>query len=224
MASGHDPEERDRRDVGGEVRRHAEHQAGRDGREEHPAGAPGGGDRPVRAAGLGVGERGHRPPVRGVRRGIRQRPRPGRPRPTVGRARSPEREGAAGGEHDEDPVAPRPQAALGVQADEALDEHRVREERQHAADVARGVEHVRVRRGWVARRREPGLEHGAGRRDGEEGQPDRDGEEGEEPGDGIRVARRDPARRQRDRQRQERQEQDEEVETGLPARPRASAS
>ena len=202
----HDPEERDRRDVGGQIGRDAQHQARRDGGEEHPARAPGPRDGPVRAVRR-----------RGARRGRGERAR-GLPRMT-GRAGTPEREGAGGGQHDQAPVAPCPEVTLRVQAEQALDDDRVGEEREHAAEVARRVEDVRVSRSRVARRGEPGLEDGARRGDGEEGEPDGHREQGEEPGDRARLAGRRPARRQRDRQDQERQEQDQQVEARLAARP-----
>ena len=200
-----DPEQRDRRDVGGQVRRHAQHQARRHGGEGDPARAPRERDGPVCPAPV------PRPPAGASGR----RPRLLR---TAG-PRPPEADGAGGGEQDEAAVPPGPEAALRLQVEEPLDDQRVREEREQAPDVAGRVEDVGIAGGPVLGGGEPGLENGAGGGDREEGEPDGDGEKREEPRHGARVAGRDPARRQRDRQGRERQEQDRDVEPRLAPEP-----
>ena len=111
-----DPEQRDRRDVGGQVRRHAEHQAGRHRGEDDPSGAPREGDGPDSLVGPGIAGgaavASRSAPSRGgpaFATGRRRRPwragrRPRRPRPRGGSARragagarrSPGRPGARG--------------------------------------------------------------------------------------------------------------------------------
>ena len=199
----HDPEERDRGDVRRQIGRDAQHQAGRDGRQQDPAGTARGGDRPV------VG----RSRVR-----VGGSLAPGRCR-MAGRAGSPQHEGAAAGQHQERAVSPRPQSALRIQTEVALDEHRIGEEGQHASEVAGGVQDVRVACGPVTRRGKPRLQDRTGRADGEEGESHGHREQRQKPGNGAGVAGRDPARGQGDRQDHERQGEDEKVERRLPARP-----
>ena len=123
---GDDPEQRHRREVGGQVRRHA-HQPARNGtktRTSQPSA------------------------VRRLRRGVGLSPAFDRPRrPPMGcldsirlqmQARS---HTSADRQHDE--TRP-PEPGLGGQAQLRLDDERIGQERDQAAGVARGIEEVRI--------------------------------------------------------------------------------
>ncbi len=69
-----------------------------------------------------------------------------------------------------------------------LDQCRIAEEREHAAEVARGVEEVGIAGGGVTGVGEPLLDEGRGSADHEKGQPHREGEQDEHVEDGIGFA------------------------------------
>ena len=156
-----DPQQRHRGDVGRDMRGHRDQQAGRHGREEDPAHdvAPG------RRRGLGRARR---------RRGGRRRRRR-----LVGRL--PQQIAAAGDQQDQDDEARRPQPGLRGERDERLDQDRIRQQREEAADIAGGIEEIRIVRGRMVGAREPCLQQRRVGGEREERQPDRDREQAEQP-------------------------------------------
>ena len=122
---------------------------------------------------------------------------------------APHERGAAEQQHDEHGVAPRPQLPLVVERQSRLDQERIRHQPDHAAEVARPVQEVRVAPGRVVRVRQPALQQRGGRGDDEERQADRHREQAEQrqrrvPARGV-GGDRGHAERQDDR-RQEQQD------------------
>ena len=64
------------------------------------------------------------------------------------------------------------QPAVASQVEARLDEGRIAEQGQHAAEVARGIEKIGIAGGRMARAREPLLDERRGGADYEERQPD----------------------------------------------------
>ncbi len=126
-------------------------------------------------------------------------------------AASPDRGGARGGEDDEHAVADGPPGRLLPQPERRLDDQRIGEQRDEAAQVAGRVEKIRVPCALHIRGRIPPLQHGRARREREERQPDRDEQRQEQPGDRMAQGRvRHP--REPDRQHRDREQQHEDVQ------------
>ena len=100
-------------------------------------------------------------------------------------------------QHDE---ADRPQPGLIAEPDQRLDQHRIGEQREEAADIAGGIEEIRILRRRVVGAREPGLQQRAVGGEREERQPDRHREQAEQPERLARARRPAPAVGDRERQ------------------------
>ena len=95
-------------------------------------------------------------------------------------------------------------AALVGERHQRLDRDRIGDQRQEAADIARGIEKIRVLRGRMIGAREPGLQQRPVGREREERQPDRDREQAEQPERLADFRRPSPAGCDRQRQRRRR--------------------
>ena len=174
------PEQRHCGDVGRNVRGHRDQKARRHGREEDPA------------HDVAPGRRRFFRRARLRRGGGRCRRR------LVGRL--PQQIAAAGDQQDENDESRRPYPGLRGERDERFDQDRIRQQREEAADVAGGVEEVRIARRRMIGAREPCLQQRRVGGEREKGQPDGYREQAEQP---QRFAfHRGPSPACRDRQRQ----------------------
>ena len=164
-----DPEQRKRHQIGGEEGRERQQQAGRDGGEREPAQA--------RRPGRTRTDRGRR---RGDRRGGRG----------AGVSGGPGGTGAEQADGDDQRAVPDP--TLATEPDERLDQEWIRQQREHAADIAGDIKEVGIGGAPVVRRREPALDQGRGRRQQHERRSGGDGQPPEEP-QRLVVRRRRPA-------------------------------
>ena len=171
------PEQRHRRDVGGDVRGHRHQQARGHGRQRHP-------------------ERGVAPGRRRIRR-VRGSPL----RALVRRA--PQQCAARDEERDQEAEAERPEVGLVLQPDERLDHARIGHERKEASDIAGAIEEIRVVRSGVVGAREPGLQQRAVGGERKERQPDRGREQAHQPERLPGLRRPGPAGGDRQRQRKD---------------------
>ena len=207
------PEERDGGDVRGDVGGGAEEQARRHEGEGRPPDAAAR-RHPLVAAG------------QGRRRGVGLAVRAG----GGGRGRAaPDHQRARDDQRREDQVAqgPEPRLRDGAGTGERqprLDEHRIAQQREQAAEIARRIEEVRVAGGAVARVREPVLEHRRGGAHHEEGQAHRRREEDQHVERRCALAAPEEAEVEAQRQHGERQREQRDVQDGLArgAEPRAA--
>ena len=142
----------------------------------------------------------------GRRRGVGRR----RFRQPVGRAQH--QTAAARDQHDQDIVAGGPEPGLIAEPHERLDRDRIGDQREKAADVARGIEEVRVLRVRMAGAHEPGLQQRTVGGEREERQPDRDGEQPEQPERLADLRRPAPSAGDVQRQQEARRRQDDRDE------------
>ena len=155
QGQGHDPQQRDGGDVGAQVPGHPEQEQAGDEAEADQAQA--------------------QPASQGGRR------RPGVDGTDAGAGPAAEGPRAGPGEQDEGQVPDAPEPALGRGRQVGLEEQGVGQQGQETADVAGGVQEVRVGGVAVPTEREPALEGRAGRGEGQEGQADGDGEDQQGP-------------------------------------------
>ena len=174
-----DPEQRHGCDVGRDMRRHGDQEAGRHGRERDPD------DRIART---------RRDCFRNARRnGIRQ---------SVGRA---QQEPATQREQQDQDVEPRgPAECLAAERHERLDYEWIGDQRQKASDIARRIEEIRVLRGRMIGADEPRLDQRPVGGEREKRQPDRHGEQAEQPQRLAGSRRSAPPARDMQRQREAR--------------------
>lgn len=118
---------------------------------------------------------------------------------------------ANGERQDQHHVKLRPVAAHGPEAQRRLEQERIAEERDEAAEVGGAVEEVGIACVRVAGQRKPSLQKRCVGGDRDEGQSHGDGEKAELPE--VRLARRRlrPAARQPDRQHHERRQRNRDV-------------
>ena len=149
------PQQRHRRDIGGDVRGHRHQQARRHRRERHPG--------------------------RGVAPGRRRVGRVGRGR-RCRLIRGPPQQNTAGDQQrDQQAETERPDLGLVAQPHEWLDHARIGHECEEASDIAGGVEEIGVFRGRMIGAREPRLQQRAVGGEGEERQADRGREQAHQP-------------------------------------------
>ena len=173
----HDPEQRHRGEVGGDVGGDREQQARRREGERQPVQPP-------------LSSRS--PPGRlRLRRRARRRPPPDRER----RSRAHEQRQHA--------VAERPGRVLPVERQQRLDQQRIAEQRQQAAEIARAIEEVGVARRPDGRcAANHFCSSGAVDARTRNGRPRHRGQQGDQPQHGRALGRRRPAGPDRDRQGQ----------------------
>ena len=143
--------------VGGNMRGHRNQQPRRYGGKEDPAGAQ---DPCRRRRGAIVG------------RHVQLR--------RLGR-RAQQQHAAACDQHDQQAIATGPDQVLRAQREHRLQQHRIGQQRQEAADIRRSIEEVRVRAVGVAGPDEPGLQQRIVGREREERQSDRQRKQAEQP-------------------------------------------
>jgi hypothetical protein len=205
------PEQRDRRDLAGEILRDTEeerrgHRCARDPEE------------PVASAHLalavpdGGGWRGGR--VGGGHAGASSDPFRRRFAPPATRRDHDQRTRRRKRHHHE--VAERPQARLAGEREEWLEREREDEEPQQATRVRACVEEVRIRRVRVLGGGEPPLQERAGGGEHHERQPHRAGQRGEHP-PGLTASRLRCAAPERDGQHEQREREHHQVQDRLPA-------
>ena len=205
------PEQGKGGDVRGDVGGDAEEQARGGEGERHPVEAPADGRRgPAPLGGLGRRRRRGRHAA-GVRcgRGPRGAPPDGDDR-------------AEDDQDGEQEIAEGPQPCLreppGISELEArLDQRGVAQQREHAPEIARGVEEVGVAGGPVTRVREPVLQERRGRAHHEEGQAHREREQDEHAQHGVGLAPGQAARVDAEGQDGERDGEQRQVQDRLPA-------
>ena len=174
------PQQRRGGDVGGNMRGHRDQQSRGNGCQKNPAGA--------------------------------QNPRRGRRIAIVGRhvqfrrlRRRAQQQYAAGcDQHDQQAVAAGPDQVLRAQREHRLQQHRIGQQRQEAADIRRSIKEVRVGTVGVAGADEPGLQQRIVGGEREERQPDRHRKQAQQPERIARIRRIAPPARDRQRQRQHR--------------------
>ena len=169
--------QRRRRHVGGNVSRHRDQEPGRHRREERPAA--------------------ERAPAR--RRRCRLC---GAPRDIAARGRAQQQHAARGDQHEQQPVAAAPHEIMLPQRKIRLEQERIGEEREKAADIGGGVEEIRVLAVGVSGAHEPGLQQRRVGGECEERQPDRDDEQADQPQRRPMARRIAPAVDDRQGQRQ----------------------
>ncbi len=177
-----DPEEGNGRDVGGHIRGRAEQQTRRHEGQRDPVEASARARRVVRDRRRRRGDR--------LRQGFAGPPGDRGPRHPP-----PDRERAQGNQAGEEQIAEAPEPRLGEptrisQVQSRLDQRRIAQEREHAAEIARRVEEVGIERGRVSRVSEPALQERRGRAHHEEGQADREGKQDQHAQHGIRPGSR----------------------------------
>ena len=166
------PKKRDGRDVGRQVRREAQHQARRDERKENPVQhtVPSGGESHSSVGGE-------------------------RTEPAVVAPRALQTSQHAGqSQHGEQSITHGPGTALLGEAQIRLNDDGVGQQGEHAAQVARPVQEIGVRRCRVARVTEPSLQEWGGSRNHEERQTHYREQKPEEPPCRIRLRRQRPNR------------------------------
>ena len=186
----HDPEEGRRGHIGRQVRGDAEHQAGRRGRQQDQ----------LQLLQPGDG------------RADRQRRR------LFGRVTTaPDHDGQGRDHQDEDAIADAPAAALTAQGRQRLDQQRIGQQGQEAAQVRSGVEDIGILAVLMPgpHPRIPGLKQGRGRRQHGEGGADRQGQGGQKPADRRRRIRLAQGARDVQRQEQGRSQQQGQVHPHL---------
>jgi hypothetical protein len=195
----HHPEQRHRGKIGGDVRGHREQETRRHQRETKPA----------------------QPALPADRFALVD---PGRcRRARLARSAAPDDHGAAGDGQSERPVPGDPEQPLLVQRQARLDQQRIGQEREHAAEIACAVQEVRVGRRRMAAAREPSLHQRRGGRDREKRQADGPRHQPDQPGDRRPADRRMPIGADRHRQAEAGDREQAEVARDLPARPEAAA-
>ena len=126
-----------------------------------------------------------------------------RPRPAGRRAQ--QQHAAGGDQQDQQAIAAGPDQVLGAQREHRLQQHRIGQQREEAADVRGRVEEIGIGPVGMAGADEPGLQQRIVGGEREERQPDRDREQAEQPERIARSRRLAPAAGDRQRQRQQRQ-------------------
>ena len=102
-------------------------------------------------------------------------------------------------------------------AERRLKNKRKRQQGEHAAEIARAVEEIRVVRMWMAGARKPALDQRCGRRNGKERCADRDSEQTQQPDCRRRPGVGSPARGDTDWQHKSRHSQDTDMHNDLVA-------
>ena len=138
------------------------------------------------------------------------------------RGAPPHGDGAEDDQDGEQEIAESPQPCLreppGIsELQPRLDHHGVAQEREHAPEIARGVEEVGVAGRRVTRVREPALQERRGRAHHEEGQAHREREQDEHAQHGIGLAAGQAARVHAEGQHGEGDGEQREVQDRLPA-------
>ncbi len=168
------------------MRRHRDQQAGRHRREKDPART----HRPVRRGNIGVIACRFDNRVRG---------------------RSQQQHAAGGYHQDQQTVTGRPHPILRAQREHRLQQKRIGQEREEAADIRGSIEKVWIGTIGMSGPHEPCLQKRIVRCEREERQSDRDREQAEQP-DCVSAGRRlAPAIRDRQRQRQQRHQQQQQM-------------
>ncbi len=150
------PQQGRRGDVGGNMRGHRDQQARRHRGEKDPARAQAQGRR--RRIGIGC-----------------QRIDRGRHR------RAQQQQTARPDQNDQQAIAAGPDQVLRAQREHRLQQHRIGQQRQEAADIGGGIEEIWIGAVGVTGADEPRLQQRVVRRQREERQPDRDREQAEQP-------------------------------------------
>jgi len=158
------PEEGHRRHIGRDVGGHRDQQSRRHRRQRAPPKA------------LAPGRRGD---DEACDRSVRMRIGGCAARCRVGM--TPQQRTAGGDRCHQNVEADRPEAGLAAQWNQRLDHSRIGQERNKAADIAGGIEKIRILGLRMIRTREPGLQQRPIGGEREERQPDRCGEQAKEP-------------------------------------------
>ena len=195
----HHPQQRDRGKIGGDVRGHREQEAGGDQRETKPAQPAWPADR-VALLETGCCRRARR-----------------------GGSAAPDHHPAARDGQGQDAVARGPQQTLLVQRQALLDQQRIGQEGEHAAEIARSVQEVRVGRRRMAAACEPSLRQRRGRGDSEKGQTQGPRHQPDQPRDRRAADRRMPIGADRHGQAEASNGKQGEVARDLPAWPERAA-
>ncbi len=127
------------------------------------------------------------------------------------------REVEAGGrqQHERD-ISAGPDRALLGEPQRRLEQRRIREEREDAADIAGDGQEIRIARAWMIGARKPALQQGAARRHQKEWDTHRDEQHAQQPPDRHPRCRRLAVLRRHDnRQREERCRQKHDVQNSL---------
>ncbi|MGY4314358.1 hypothetical protein ACVWW1_003685 [Bradyrhizobium sp. JR3.5] len=175
------------RDIGRDMRRHRDQQAGRHRSQEDPARPP----RPGRRQRIGIIT------LRVARGRISWRPQ--------------QQHAAACDQNDQQAIAAGPDQVLGAQREHRLEQHRIGQQRQEAADVRGCIEKIWIRAVGVTGAHEPGLQQRVVGGEREERQADRDREQAEQPDRVARGWRLAPAAPDRERQCQQRDDEQHEM-------------
>jgi hypothetical protein len=122
-----------------------------------------------------------------------------------------ERSSSAPHQDDQQAVAAGPDQVLRAQREHRLQQHRIGQQREEAADVGRGVEEIRIGAGGMAGAHEPGLQQRVVGGEREERQADRDQEQAEQPERVARGRRIAPGGSDRERQGQPRHDQQHQM-------------
>ena len=142
---------------------------------------------------------------------------------TGGLRRQPDSRRADREEGREQAVAGRPPARLQGQRHVRFDQQRIGRQAGEAAEIAGRVEEIRIFRRPPAALREPSLQQRCAGRNAEKRQPHADCQQHQEPRNGVALARRCPAVGHADRQTDAGHAQQPDVQQGLPPRAATSA-